>query len=565
MSDEQRPPQESHQAEKEQAAAQIGTIDMVSGATGVTQLLPFGWKVPRVFGKTNFEGHALNAMVDMVESAKPEDLELAGTALLNAQTAIEDAAEELEGHITRVDWEGESGEAFRKWGANLVTHARKLAAFADAAGTQMTAAATGLASVRSAMPPRDTREDPKAVADIPTPKQTESNAEYAAAVKAEKDRQEAINQMNRLASFYAVSEEIMAGQEPPTFEPMPDVGVPKPDPSYGDLRNEGTQGTGGLGSAHQPMVAAHDSSSSSTGPARSGDPTPPLKQVDAPTISSDANIGTKIDSVGILPSQETTRPSPHVAPTMTGPSGGNGGMASPFPSGAVPPALSRQQAGRASAFGGANGNRAPISAQGRTGTSNGTVGGRGTTGPMGHAIATGQSGARGGSAGGSASPMGRGVSGGMPRTVGGPASDRAAGSSSTGAARGNGVVGGRPAGGPQGVTGSKIPRGTVVGAGGNTGSRSPVGQIGQRGVIGAPNSTPGARPGQSARPAAGNPDGVVGTPKGQAPAARSGGPTGGSAGAPRGRSGNRRNRDRKDREGATQPDSPRRNTPPVTD
>ncbi|WP_180989701.1 hypothetical protein [Streptomyces cahuitamycinicus] len=558
MSDKQKP-QESHQAEKEQAAAQVSAIDMVNGATGIAQFLPFGWNVPRVFGKTNFEGHELNAMIDMVESAKPEDLELAGTALLNAQTAIEEAAEELEGHITRVDWEGESGEAFRKWGANLVIHARKLAAFADAAGTQVTAAATGLASVRSAMPPRDTREDPKAVADIPTPKQIESNAEYAAAVKAEKDRQEAINQMNRLASFYAVSEEIMAAQEPPTFEPMPDVGVPKPDPSYG-FRIEGGQGTGGLGSAHQSLVAAHDSSSTTTGHARSGDPTPPLKQVDAPTVSSDANIGTKIDSVGTLPSQETTRPSTNAAPTMTGPSGGNGGTTSPLPSGTVPPALSRQ-AGRASDFAGANRNRAPISTQGRTGTSSGTIGGRGTIGPMGHAPTTGQSGARGGSA----SPMGRGVSGGMPRTVGGPASDRAGGASSTGAARGNGVVGGRPATGPQGATGSKVPRGTVVGAGGNTGSRAPVGQIGQRGVIGAPNSTPGARPGQTARPAAGNPDGVVGTPKGQAPAARSGGPAGGGAGAPHGRSGNRRNTNRKDREGKTHPDTPRRNTPPVTD
>ncbi|MER6713581.1 hypothetical protein [Streptomyces sp. NPDC000877] len=559
MSEEQEHPV-PHQAEREQAAAQLGAIDMVSGATGIAQLLPFGWKVPRVFGKTNFEGHALNAMIDMVESAKPEDLEAAGTALLNARTAIEDAAEELEGHISRVDWEGESGEAFRKWGANLVIHARKLAAFADVAGTQVTAAATGLASVRSAMPPRDTREDPKAVADIPPPKQVESNAEYAAAVKAEKDRQEAINQMNRLASFYAVSEEIMAGQEPPTFEPMPDVGVPKPDPNYGDFRNEGGQGTGGLGSAHQSVVAPHDSSSTATGHARFGDPAPPLKQVDAPTVSSDANIGTKIDSVGTLPSQETTRPSTNVAPTMTGPSGGNGGPASPLPSGTVPPALSKQ-AGRASAFGGANGNRAPISAQGRTGTSSGTVGGRGTTGPMGHATTTGQPGARGGSA----SPMGRGVSGGMPRTVGGPASDRAAGSSSMGAARGNGVVGGRPATGPQGVTGSKIPRGTVVGAGGNTNSRAPAGQIGQRGVIGAPNSTPGARPGQTARPAAGNPNGVIGKPKGQAPAARSGGSAGGGAGAPHGRSGNRRNTNRKDREGKTQPDTPRPNTPPVTD
>ncbi|NEE17515.1 hypothetical protein G3M58_65010 [Streptomyces sp. SID7499] len=561
MSEEQERPV-PHQAEKEQAAAQIGTIDMVSGATGVAQLLPFGWKVPRVFGKTNFEGHALNAMVDMVESAKPEDLELAGTALLNAQTAIEDAAEELEGHITRVDWEGESGEAFRKWGANLVTHARKLAAFADAAGTQITAAATGLASVRSAMPPRDTREDPKAVADIPTPKQTESNAEYAAAVKAEKDRQEAINQMNRLASFYAVSEEIMAGQEPPTFEPMPDVGVPKPDPNYRAPieRDDGqVQSSRGLAAVHEYVGAGHDNPTRGTEHSRLGDTAPPLRKVDGSAISQDGNVGTRIDSVGTLPPQETTRPLTNAPHTVTGPSG-NGVITPAFPSGTVPP-TQNGLAGRNSGFGGANGNRAPISAQGRTGASGGTVGGRGATGPMGHASTTGQSGARGGSA----PAMGRGVSGGMPRTVGGPASDRAGGASAMGAARGNGIVGGRPATGPQGGTGSKVPRGTVVGAGGNTGSRAPVGQIGQRGVIGAPNSTPVARPGRTGRPAAGNADGVVGTPKGRASAGRSGGPTGGGAGAPRGRKGSRRGTNRKDREGESQPETLRRDTPPVTD
>ncbi|MGW0291703.1 hypothetical protein [Streptomyces tuirus] len=560
MSDKQKP-QESHQAEREEAAKQVGVIDMVSGATGVAQLLPFGWKVPRVFGKTNFEGHALNAMIDMVESAKPEDLELAGTALLNAQTAIEDAAEELEGHITRVDWEGESGEAFRKWGANLVIHARKLAAFADAAGTQITAAATGLASVRSAMPPRDTREDPKAVADIPTPKQIESNAEYAAAVKAEKDRQEAINQMNRLASFYAVSEEIMAGQEPPTFEPMPDVGVPKPDPGYKApiITGDDVRGNGGLGAARESVAAGQESSSTTSSHSHSGGITPPLKQVDDSPITSVGNVGTKIDSVGTLSPQEAARPTTSVGPTMTGPTSGSGGTAPPFPTGTIAPALSGP-AGRTSAFGGANGGRAPITAQGRTGTPSGAVGGRGVTGPMGQATTTGQSGARGGSA----SPMGRGVSGGMPRAVGGPASDRAGGSSATGAARGNGVVGGRPATGAQGATGSKVPRGTVVGAG-NSGSRAPAGQIGQRGVIGAPNSTPGARPGRTARPAAGNADGVIGTPKGRAPARRSGGPTGGGAGAPHGRTGNSRNTNRGDREGESQPETPRRNTLPVTD
>lgn len=239
--------QDPHQVEREQAAQQVNVIDLMNTVAKVG-FLPFGGKFPRLYGKTNFEGHDLNAMIDMVESAKPEDLETAATALLNAQTAIEDAAGELEGHISRVDWEGESGEAFRKWGAKLVVHTRKLADFAEAAGTQMTAAATGLASVRSAMPPRDTRQDPKTVADIPTPSRVEGNEEYAAAVKAEKDRQEAINQMNRLSSFYEVSETTLAQQEPPVFEAMPDVGVPKPTPGYGTPVGTGAevQGTGGL-------------------------------------------------------------------------------------------------------------------------------------------------------------------------------------------------------------------------------------------------------------------------------------------------------------------------------
>ncbi|WP_411148603.1 hypothetical protein [Streptomyces sp. A30] len=556
MSDKQKH-QDPHQAEKEDAAAQLSAIDLINQGTAfVSRTLPFGGGSPRVFGKTDFESHDLNAMIDLVESAKPEDLETAGKALWDAKDAIEKAANELKSHIGRVEWEGESATAFHTWGENLVKHALELATFAEAAGTQVTAAATGLASVRSAMPPRDTRYVRKTVQDIPTVQQVDGNAEYTAAVKVEKDRQEAINQMNRLASFYEVSEGYLAKQEAPTFEPMPDVGVPKPDPSRGrEFPAAEGQNTGGLGAARESVVAGHDSSSTAIGERRTGDATPPLTQVDDPDVHLDVNVGTKIDSVGTLPPQETTRPAASMPPTVTGPSGGGGGTVPPFPSGTVPPVPSGQ-AGRTSGFGGAtNGNRAPISAQGRTGNPSGTTGGRGgTTGPMGRAPATGQPGIRGGGP----SPMGRAVSGGTPRPVVGPASGRAGGASSTGAARGNGVVGGRPTTGPQGATGSRVPRGTVVGAEGDTGSRTPAGKIGQRGVIGAPNPTPGVRPGQMARPAAGNPDGVVGTPKGRVPGARSGGSVGGSVDATHGPTGNRRNTNREDRKGESQPETPRR-------
>ncbi|GCB45599.1 protein sequence is in conflict with the conceptual translation [Streptomyces sp. NL15-2K] len=563
MSDEQKH-QDPHEFERQWADSQVSAINMANHAANAFEGF-FGGGNLRVFGKTDFERHALNHMIDMVESANPEDLETASTALWNAQTAIEEAADELEGHITRVDWEGESGEAFRKWGAKLVTHARHLAAFAEISGTQINAAATGLASVRSSMPPRDTRFFPKEVEEIPTPQRVEGNKEYAEAVKAEQDRQEAINQMNRLASFYAVSEETLAGLEPPTFEAMPDVGVPKPDPSYGQEFPVGEeQGTGGLAAARESVSARHDSSSTATGERRTGDVTPPLRHVDGPTVHPDVNVGTKIDSVGTLPPQETTRPTTSVSP-VTAQSGPNGGPVPPVNSGPVPPVF-RGPTSRAPGLGGATGSKSPIQAQGRTATPSGPASGRSTTGPMGRATSTGPSGIRGGPTVADRSPTGRGVSGGTARPIGGgQASDRAGGASSTGAARGNGVVGGRPAAGSQGATGSRVPRGTVVGAEGNTGSRTPAGQIGQRGVIGAPNSTPGTRPGQTARPPAGNPDGVVGTPKGRTPPARSGGPAGGGGDAPHGRTANRRNTNREAREGESQPETPQRNAPPVTD
>ena len=105
--------------------------------------------VLRFFGRTDFEGHRLNDMVDLVERANPSDLESAGKALREARDAITDAADELSGHIDQVDWEGEAGEAFRKWGRKLVTNTRGLADFAEVAGNQITAAGTGLASVRA--------------------------------------------------------------------------------------------------------------------------------------------------------------------------------------------------------------------------------------------------------------------------------------------------------------------------------------------------------------------------------------------------------------------------------
>jgi uncharacterized protein YukE len=564
MGDEQKKPT-PHQAEQTQVAQQVGVIDAVNTMSNMVNGV-FGGHV-RFFGKTDFENHRLNDMIDMVESANPEHLETAGKALWDARDAINDAAQELSGHIDNVDWEGDSGQAFRDWGSGLVTYAVSLASFAEVAGTQISAAATGLASVRSAMPPRDTRLDTsQKPSDIPTPARVAGNEDYTAAVKVEKDRQEAINQMNRLSSFYSVSEETLAAQEAPTFpKAMPDVGVPKPKPSYKQPYDPGgTQVSQSLGGAQESTATRHDASSVVTGHPRAVDTTPTVRHMDDSSTYPDVNVGTKIDGVDTLPSQEVVRPTTNLPPSLTGSGAGNGGTVPPFTSGAVPPAFGGSTA-RTSGFGGATG-RSPISAQERVATPGAATGGRGNAGPMGRAAASGQSGVRSGGTAAGRSPIGRGVSGGTARPVGGTTGGRVGGSASTGAARGNGVIGGKPTtGAASGANGPRVPRGTVVGAEGNPNSRTPTGKVGQRGVIGAPNATPGARPGQSGRPVVGNSDGVVGTPKSGPSTVRSGGVTGGAPGAPNGSAGSRRSTNREDREGERQPKAQRRNTPPVTD
>ncbi|MFE5143432.1 hypothetical protein ACFRDV_38285 [Streptomyces fagopyri] len=587
MGDEKSKP--DHKVDLEHVNQQVGVIDATNAVSEMLNHTFLGGGV-RFFGKTDFEGHELNDMVDMVESANPEHLETAGKALWDARDAINDAAEELSGHIGRVDWDGEAGSAFRTWGGNLVTHARDLAGFAEVAGTQITAAATGLASVRKSMPPRDARLAPKTVADIPAPKRIEGNHEYTAAVTAENHRQEAINQMNRLSSFYAVSEETLAAQEPPVFEPMPGVGVPKPDPRSGDdiQRYGGTENVS-RAVTNDPGTAKHRSADTEVrhSPVQET-PSAPHHQDDSVTYPDDRkNVGTEIDTVGTLP-QETGKPVVGVPSQSAGASGTPAGAVPPFTGGSVPPPFGGPAA-RAAGLGGAPLGRTPTSPQGRASTPGGTSGGRtarGPVGPVGRVAGTGQAGARGGTPT-AKSPMGRSVTGGMPRSGGtpgrtggvGPAgagAGRTGGAGPAGAGRTGGVVGGRPTtGGTPGKTGSRVPRGTVIGGEGTTGSRTTGERPGQRGVIGTPNSQTGTGARQSSRRSVSNQDGVVGTPKGRTSGTRNNGFTSGGSGLARGAedkpgSGRARRKGGSRREESTEDEKrrsgdERRDPPPATD
>ncbi|MCW8122418.1 MULTISPECIES: WXG100 family type VII secretion target [Streptomyces violaceoruber group] len=513
---------------------------------------------PAMRGRTNFENHDLNEMVDLVEQTNPEDLETSGKALWDARDAIKEAAKELDGHIGNVRWVGEAGEAFRKWGRSLVTSTHGLSAFAGGAGDQITAAAVGLANVRTAMPERDTRPTSKALRpeQLPTPMQVDGNREYAEAVRVEKNRQEAINQMNRLSSYYAVSEELLAGLEPPKFTAMPDVGVPKPQKGYRI----------GMPGARQPGPIQEGESGSFTGD-HSGTvmedrirPHTADGTIDSPgsitrqAVYTDVPIATNLDSVGTPTLPTAPLPGPTLPTTL--PSGDGGGPTGPFGPGFGPP-VPPGRSGRAD--GGPSRTRAPFSGQGRVtppgqggGPGPGRPGNQGPFNQVGRPTPAGQQPvAKGITSGAKPSPMGPGVSGGTPRPNPTMA-PRPAGGPVTGAGRAGGVVGGRPASTPgmTGRSGPKLPRGMVVGA--DAGSQSDKGR-------------------SAAKP------GITGVPAGSRSAARAerNGMTRGGAGLVRGPGGRGRRRDERREEGAERPDylvedeethlptNPRRDVPPV--
>ncbi len=478
-------------------------------------------------------------MIDLVEQANPADLESAGEALKKARDAIATAAGELGDHIDRVDWEGEAGRAFRKWGEKLVKETHQLSDFADIASAQIASAGAGLASVRSSMPPRDTRADPKAVEDIPSPKRTDGNEEYQAAVKAEKHRQEAINQMNRLASFYRVSQHEMAAQEPPTFSAMPNVGVPRPQAGGpGDARSVPQAAPSSTGGTIPPVPHASADSPPPTpeGPDRPFSPRDDARDPFAPPDrpGSTGPVGTKIDSIDPLPPQPAG-PSPSSSPPNPGPTSTQGGPL-PLPGGSPvkqplggPPARALRPGG---------GEKPPLPVHGRPGTGEPTGrSGRSTSEPVARTAPVAPGRGPNGPSAPVQPPVGRGMPGSTPAPRGMP-SPRSGVPGITGTPRADGVIGGRPAPGPTaGSVGPRAPRGPAIGTEGFGHSRTGGGP-GQRGIVGA---TP-IGSGQVPRHAGRNSDGVLGTPTGRTGAAKSyrNGFTPGGTGLVRGSAGSRR-------------------------
>ncbi|MFF7205922.1 hypothetical protein [Streptomyces sp. NPDC008141] len=568
MGDEKKPELTPQDHEKKQAETasqiegQFGATDALERFATVMDKIGFG-NAGGLFGKTSFEEVQLNAMLDLLEASNPSDLERTGENLEKARVALNKAAKDLDDFVKKTDWKGEGATEFQRYGSELAGYAWKLGAFANVVGTQMTVASTGLTSVKNSMPrERDTRliaKKPEAFALAPA---KDTNPEYIEAVKVEKNRQEAINQMNRLSSFYAVSEQSLAQQQPPEMPKMLNAAVPRPEIAQRSAESSTAASNSDSVSAVSQQLKPSQAEVAET----EGTTRPEAGGVVKPTPTPETSL--QIDNV-VTPPAPTTSPGPTQPVTATGnPSTTGGGPVPPMTSGFANPV--KGGTARATGTSGVQrvGGGGTSSAVGRaSGGSTPPVGRAGTAanaGPVGRPGAAGTGTPTAGRAGGGAPMAGRasgaGTAGqssvaGRAGTAGQPMAGRAGtGGSGPRAGRADGIVGGTPQRTAGGSTGSRIPRGTVIGGDGPAAGRSSAARPSQSGVVGAGPSQSAARPAGRGTPSS---NGVVGTPRtgGGGPRSGAGAFTTGGAGLAGGRPGQRQSRDEEqESSGSARPD-----------
>ncbi|MEV3993479.1 hypothetical protein AB0J57_31715 [Streptomyces sp. NPDC049837] len=330
-----------------------------------------------------FEGKSLDALYAMIASARPEELIGAGDALAAAAPKILAIAADLRHYISRVQWEGEGGEAFRKWGADMVTETLVLGDFTKVVSDEMRQAGQALREAKAAVPKpagqcfADPEKEKARVAEETGPK-----------------LQEAIHQLERLSSYYDVTQERMAAQRQPEFKPIGDAVTGERPYATGDgtgAASANSSGGSAYGGAEYPTVQA-SSSGAPAGRASAPDPVA-ARPGPPPVMPPEGTVGTNLDSVSTLPPETVTRPAPQTpnVPPTTAPATG---MPIPPP---VAPVVGSQQGRTArlpsvagpGLLGGSGPVRGPLPAPGPLGVprptaQEGIVGGKpmpGRTGP----------------------------------------------------------------------------------------------------------------------------------------------------------------------------------------
>ncbi|MFF2547079.1 WXG100 family type VII secretion target [Kitasatospora sp. NPDC058063] len=235
-------------------------------------------------GTTDFDGIDHAVLKGMVDGAKPAEVLKRAAQLQDAGRVLSELSKALQAHLGQVSWEGPAAENFKTWVGNLYKSAAIISQHSTTAGSAMTQAGEALSTARAAVPvlPQTeidavARHNSQTVYIPPAAAQNivgQSVDSYMASVdrnwvtadaakqakaKIEKERQEAILQLEKLAQAYSAATTTLNGIDDNVSLP----GTP------GDGRDRDSKTTfpvgGGSGGGHGGSVRNPRSGSGSAG------------------------------------------------------------------------------------------------------------------------------------------------------------------------------------------------------------------------------------------------------------------------------------------------------------
>lgn len=280
------------------------------------------------YNTTDFENARYEDMVAMVRGVDPTGIMARGTALVDAQVEIEKIGTELKEHVGRTTWKGKGGDAFREWGDGFAKETLKLADYAGGAGSAMQTAGQALSEVSKVV-----QGHPEATAMC----YADAEKEKTRLAAVETARNEAIPQMNKLASYYLMAEQTISSQEEPNFKPLPEAALPKSpvdswQKGYDDPGSTSGRADSGVGAQSGSTSGHHytvSSPGSATGSSSDGVPVVHTPQHVTAVPGAPDTTGTNIDTVTMPQAPPTTATPPTGGFPPQGPTGG--GHQTPLP------------------------------------------------------------------------------------------------------------------------------------------------------------------------------------------------------------------------------------------
>ncbi|MGW1132995.1 WXG100 family type VII secretion target [Streptomyces griseoluteus] len=290
--------------------------------------------------RTDFESMTHEQLAAMLKSADHESAAHLASKLSKAASTISKIGDDLMKHVKDLEWQGKAGDSFRDWSGHTASATLRLGDYAGAASQWMSQVSQAIAEAKASMP--DTSETTKAQAVLADAHKTIAAAKQPgarndpdarkAAEAARSDvtsaqfhidatRQDAIQQMRKLAEAYEYSATQVNSITPPTFAP---VAGQAGDTDWWERETEylPTGGAGASGRAGSTYSGAPASSGRSgpdvalTAPHRPSEhasviSTPERQSLHAPASSPPVSLG--IDSADTLP---RVSPPPVAAPPV---------------------------------------------------------------------------------------------------------------------------------------------------------------------------------------------------------------------------------------------------------